>query len=204
MNRTVSIILFAVLAASVVCLYGCERKKTPPEPQNAKTAPDFTLKNYDGKQVGLSDYKAKIVVLEWFNYECPFVLYHYEKIKTMITLAEKYKNKNVVWLAVNSTKHLTTEKNKNFADKFKLPYPILDDRNGKVARAYNAKTTPHIFVIDTKGKIAYSGAIDNSPLGRKKEGTINYVDQALAELTDAKSVTTANIKSYGCSVKYAK
>jgi len=73
-------------------------------------APEFTLKNYDGKVISLSDYKNKIVVLEWFNYECPFVQHHYEKAKTMIELANKYNDKNVVWLAINSTGHLTTEK----------------------------------------------------------------------------------------------
>ena len=113
-------------------------------------APDFTLTNYDGNTVSLADYKGKIIVLEWFNYECPFVRYHYEKAKTMIELPDKYKDRGVVWLAINSTKHLTTEGNKEFAEKFKLGYPILDDRSGKVGHSYGAKTTPHMFIIDAK------------------------------------------------------
>ena len=77
------------------------------------------------------------------------------------------------------------------------------DRDGKTGRAYGAKTTPHMFVIDTEGKIAYAGAIDNSPLSRKVDSVINYVDKALAELTEGKAVTISNTDPYGCSVKYA-
>jgi len=191
--------MLAVSAALSIC----ESEGLAAETEAANKAPEFTLTNYDGKTISLSDYKGKIVVLEWFNYECPFVKYHYEKANTMVELANKYKDKNVVWLAVNSTKHLTTEKNRDFAEKHKLDYPILDDRSGKVGRAYSAKTTPHMFIIDTKGNIVYDGAIDDSPLGRKKEGVINYVDKALAELTAGKEVSTPNTKPYGCSVKYA-
>ncbi|MBN1392194.1 MAG: thioredoxin family protein [Sedimentisphaerales bacterium] len=166
-------------------------------------APEFSLANYDGKMVSLADYKGKIVVLEWFNYECPFVKYHYEKADTMIDVSNKYKDKGVVWLAMNSMAHLTTEGNKEFAEKYKLSYPILDDRTGTVGRLYGALTTPHMFIIDAKGNIAYNGAIDNSPLG-KEENVINYVDKALEELTTGKEVSTASTKPYGCTVKYAK
>jgi peroxiredoxin len=166
-------------------------------------APDFTLTNYDGKTVNLTDYKGKIVVLEWFNYECPFVRYHYEKAHTMTELPNEYKDKGVVWLAINSTKHLTTEGDKEFAEKFKLDYPILDDRTGKVGHLYGARTTPHMFIVDAKGNIAYDGAIDNSPMG-KEENVINYVDKALTELTAGKEVSTPHTKPYGCSVKYAE
>lgn len=166
-------------------------------------APEFALANYDGKTVSLSDYKGKIVVLEWFNYECPFVRYHYAQSKTLRELPEKYKNKGVVWLAINSTGHLTTDGNKEFAERFKLNYPILDDRSGKVGHLYGAKTTPHMFIIDAKGNIAYNGAIDNSPMGKEKN-VINYVDKALSELTAGKEVSTANTAPYGCSVKYAE
>lgn len=167
-------------------------------------APEFMLTSYDGKSVRLSDYKDKIVVLEWFNYECPFVKHHYEQAGTMTKLAEKYKDKNVVWLAINSTAHQTTDKNREFAQKYEIGYPILDDRTGKTGHAYGAKTTPHMFIIDGEGMIVYAGAIDNSPLGKVKENVVNYVDQALNELTSGKSVTIANTKPYGCSVKYAQ
>ena len=174
------------------------------EELGTRPASPFTLSTFDGKKVSLSDYRGKTVVLEWLNFECPFVKYHYEKPKTMIKLAEKYKDKNVVWLAINSTSHTTPEANKDFAQKQKLPYPILDDRSGRVGRAYGAKTTPHMYVINRRGRIVYDGAIDNAPLGEVPAGQklTNYVDKALEELTTGKRVSTNNTKSYGCTVKY--
>ena len=131
------------------------------------------------------------------------MVYHYETKNTMVQLAEKYKNKNVVWLAINSTNHTTPQANIEFSQKNKLPFPILDDRSGKVGRAYDAKTTPNIFIINPRGRIVYDGAIDDSPLGNKKEGVVNYVDNVLAELTAGKTVSPKNTKPYGCTVKYA-
>lgn len=200
---TIAVSILAASAASAD-----ESKKEEPQPNDrpsqAKKAPAFTLKDHNGKTVALQDYKGKIVVLEWFNYECPFVRYHYEKKPTMVNLANKYKDKNVVWLAVNSTSHLKTSKNRDFAEKNKVPFPILDDRSGKTGHAYKAQTTPHIFIVDTKGSITYNGAIDDSPLGKKKDDVVKYVDKALAELTEGKEVTTKSTEPYGCSVKYAK
>jgi peroxiredoxin len=171
----------------------------------ARQAPDFTLDSFDGKKVKLSDYKGSIVVLEWFNDECPFARYHYEQAKTMIDLAKKYKDKNVVWLTINSTSHTTTEANRDFAKKHNLPYPILDDRTGKVGRLYGARNTPHMFVIDKDGSIAYDGAIDSAPLGKPPEGAgkINYVDKAISELLSGRKVSLPNTPPYGCTVKYA-
>jgi hypothetical protein len=87
-----------------------------------------------------------------------------------------------------------------------VPFPILDDRPGKVGHAYGAKTTPHMFIIDTNGRIVYEGAIDNAPTGKVAEGQelTNYVDQALAELTAGKKISNPNTKPYGCTVKYPK
>jgi len=171
-----------------------------------KRAPDFTLKTFDGKTVSLSDYRGKIVVLEWFNFECPYLMYHYGQPSTMIKLANKYKDKNVVWLAMNSTSHTTPEANIDFAKKYKPPYPILDDRPGKVGDAYGAKTTPHMFIISPRGNIVYEGAIDNSPNGRTPAGQepVNYVDKALAELTSGRPVSIKETKPYGCTVKYPR
>ncbi|MHC4692353.1 MAG: redoxin domain-containing protein [Planctomycetota bacterium] len=208
----------SVLALSLVLLAGCKSKepaeeplketsKEPKgeiEPEIARKAPDFTLNSFDGNTINLSDYKGKIVVLEWFNFECPFVMRHYGSKPTMINLAKKYRDRNVVWFAVNSTSHTTPEENMEFAEKHKLPYPILDDRSGMVGRAYGAKTTPHMYVIDTRGSIAYQGAIDNDERGRKIQGVINYVDKALAELTGDKEVSTTDTMPYGRAVKYAR
>jgi peroxiredoxin len=183
-------------------LYGAE----PAAKMKLTKATDFTMKNYDGKEYKLADCQGKIVVLEWFNYECPFSRYNYEKTTADNDLAAKYKDKNVVWLAINSTGHQTSEKNKEFAGQFKVNHPILDDSTGKVGRAYGAKTTPHIFIIDAAGNIVYKGAFDNAPIGKihENEKYVNYVDKALDELTAGKPITTAQTKPYGCSVKYGK
>jgi len=170
-------------------------------------APDFTLANYDGKEVSLADYAGKIVVLEWLNYDCPFVKHHYETQNTMIDLAKKYADKDVVWLGINSTDYATPEANKAFAEKHSVPYLILDDHKGDVGHAYQATNTPGMFVIDKEGKIVYRGAIDNAPFGKLSEGQtekINYVDKALAELIEGKEVSTPKTQPYGCTVKYAK
>jgi peroxiredoxin len=180
------------------------RRPGAEEREAGRPAPPFTLKSFDGKTINLAGYRGKTVVLEWLNFECPFVNYHYDKPKTMIKLANKYKNKNVVWLAINSTSNTTPEANKEFAEKQKLPYPLLDDRSGRVGRAYGAKTTPHMYIINPGGRIVYDGAIDNSPLGKTPEGKelTNYVDKALGEMITGKMVSTKNTKPYGCTVKY--
>lgn len=183
-----------------------DRRPAVEERKAARPAPPFILKSFDDKTIRLSDYRGKTVVLEWLNFECPFVIHHYDKPKTMIKLANKYKDKNVVWLAVNSTSHTTPEANKEFAEQQKLPYPILDDRSGRVGHAYGAKTTPHMYIINPSGRIVYEGAIDNSPLGKTPEGEelINYVDKALGEMITGKMVSTKETKPYGCTVKYPK
>jgi peroxiredoxin len=196
--------VFAVLSVLAVMVASSRGQMPEPKAKIGEKAPAFTLANYDGNNVSLSDYKGKIVVLEWLNYECPFSRYHHETANTMVNLAEKYKSKNVAWLAINSTGHATAEKDKEFAAQFEIPYPILSDFTGDVGHLYGAKTTPHMFIIDPNGILVYDGAIDNSPLGRKKEGVINYVDKALGELTSGKKVTVPETKPYGCSVKYNK
>ena len=169
-------------------------------------APDFALKNYNGKVYKLSDFQGKIVVLEWMNYECPFSKYHYEDASTMKDLAAKYKDKEVIWLSINSTSHLEVDKNKEFAKKHGIEYPILDDHLGIVGKAYGATNTPHMFIIDKDGNIAYKGTIDNAPMGKNPLSTeyINYVDNALEELVAGKKVTLSSTKANGCTVKYKK
>jgi len=180
--------------------YGCSVKYAPPVPN----APGFDLLDHAGKKVSLSDYAGKIVVLEWFNQQCPFSRRHYATpTMTMGKLAVKYAPKGVVWLAVNSSHFATPAQNKAWVEKHSLPYPILDDSAGKVGRAYSAKTTPDIRIVDRFGKVAYSGAIDNDP-GGKKAKRVNHVDKALEELVAGKKVSLSKTKPYGCSVKYRK
>lgn len=166
-------------------------------------APTFSLEDQDGKKVSLSDFAGKIVVLEWINPDCPFVKRHYDA-KTMTTTAEKYKGKDVVWLAVNTTSYMGKDKYKEWIKTHNISYPILDDHEGLVGNMYGAKTTPHMYIVGKDGKLAYQGSIDDDPGGDKGKETINFVDQALAELTAGKSVSQPQTKPYGCSVKYAK
>ena len=177
-----------------------------PDRAGMKRAPAFALNCFEGKQIALAQQRGKIVVLEWLNFECPFSLYHYKTKTTMVDLAKKYKDKNVVWLAVNSTSHTTTQANQAFAKKYKLPYPILNDKPGKVGKEYGAKTTPHMIVIDSRGRIAYDGAIDNAPNGKIPQGQkyVNYASEALDAVIANRRVTTAQTKPYGCTVKYPK
>jgi peroxiredoxin len=196
MNRILTIA--AVTLVITPLLFAAEQKTTK--------APDFALTNYDGKTIKLSDYAGKIVVLEWFSYECPFARYNYEKTTAVNDLVNKFKDKGVVFLAINSTGHQELAKDKEFAEQFKVSHPILDDSSGAIGKAYGAKTTPHTFIIDAKGNIAYNGAFDDAPLGMTREGTeyVNYIDKALTELIAGKPVSIANTKPYGCSVKYGK
>jgi peroxiredoxin len=163
-----------------------------------KPAPNFELKNYDGKTVKLEDHKGKIVVIEWICQNCPVSK---GKLETMIKLANEYKEKDVVWLAIDSSAkghaYFTTDDAKHtYATENKIPYPILTDADGKVGKAYGAKTTPHMFIIDKEGKLVYSGAIDD-------KGETNYVSQTLNALLEGSQVPVATTTPYGCSVKYA-
>jgi len=196
------------LAALLMAPGGCKKEQpqdkaqAKPDSASPAKAPDFTLTGFDGNTVSLADYKGKIVVLEWFSNKCPFVQYHYEKANTMTDLAEKYKDKGVVWLAIDSTSYATDQEIKDYAAAHNITYPILDDRPGKVGRAYGARTTPHMFIIDKDSNIAYNGGIDNAPLGNAENGLVNYVDKVLSELLAGQPVGTAKTEPYGCSVKY--
>ena len=175
-----------------------------------KPAPDFTLKDLDGKEVKLSSFKGKTVVLEWFNPECPFVKNSHTKASLVDTARRAQKN-GVVWLAINSSaagkQGNGVEKNKAGVKTFAMENPVLLDESGSVGKAYGATNTPHMFVINAKGDVVYRGAIDNSPDGEGQSpqgGTlVNYVDAALADVAAGKPVKTADTKAYGCGVKYA-
>jgi peroxiredoxin len=170
-------------------------------PAIGKPAPAFTLQNMDGKNVSLSDESGKIVVLEWTNPDCPIVQRHYHA-KTMTTLHDKYKSKNVVWLAINSSNYVTNHIDQKWASEQGITYPILNDAPGDVGRLYGATNTPQMFVIGTDGTLLYKGAIDNDRNGDLETGKINYVDQAVTEILASKPVSVPETKPYGCTVKY--
>jgi alkyl hydroperoxide reductase subunit AhpC len=174
-------------------------------------APDFTLQglNPKSKNVTLSDFKGKIVVLEWLNHGCPFVRKHYDS-GNMQSLQRKYTGQNVIWLSIVSSapgkqgyvteKEALEEKNKNQS----AATDILLDPTGKVGNLYGAKTTPHMYIINKEGVLVYQGAIDSAPDTDKASvaSAKNYVASALDEMMLRKKITAHTTKAYGCSVKY--
>jgi peroxiredoxin len=178
-------------------------------PPVGSAAPDFSLTDSKGKTHSLSQYKGKWVVLEWFNPECPFVKKHYGS-SNMQKLQEEYTSKGVVWLSVDSSApgtegNITPEQAEKKMSEWKTKQTaLLLDPEGKAGRAYGAKNTPDMIVINPEGKIVYEGAIDSkaTPNPADIPSSTNYVKVALDESLAGKPVTTAQTKPYGCSVKY--
>lgn len=182
-----------------------EKKHDHARAEIGAPAPSFTLTSIKGEKVSLSDFKSKIIVLEWTNHECPVVKRHVAKKQTMQKTLQRFKDKGVVWLAIDSS-HFCEEKLdgvKTFAKENDVSYPVLLDASGKVGRAYEAKTTPHMFVIDQKGVLVYSGAIDDDKTFRKPN-VRNYVADAVEAVLNGSTVSVSSTEPYGCSVKYAK
>ena len=178
-------------------------------PPVGATAPDFNLADAAGKTHSLSEYKGKYVVLEWFNPECPFVKKHYGS-GNMQKLQAEFTAKGVVWLTIDSSApglegNLTADQaNAKMAEWKTKQTAFLLDPDGKAGRTYGAKNTPHMFVINPEGKIVYEGAIDSkaTPNPADIANSTNYVKVALEESLSGKTVSNANTKPYGCSVKY--
>ena len=178
-------------------------------PAVGTTAPDFSLTDSKGKTQSVSQYKGKYVVLEWFNTDCPFVKKHYGS-GNMQKLQEEFTAKGVVWLSIDSSApgmegNLTAEQaEKKIAEWKTKQTALVLDPEGKAGRSYGAKNTPHMFVINPEGKIVYEGAIDSKATPNPSDiaGSTNYVKVALEESLSGKTVSNANTKPYGCSVKY--
>ena len=172
-------------------------------------APAFTLNDTAGKAVALTDYKGKYVVLEWTNPECPFVQKHYVS-RNMQGLQKEWGAKDIVWLSINSTNanHGEFKSGEEMARWMRAqggaPAATLIDGSSATGRAYAAKTTPHMFVVDPTGKLIYNGAIDDRRSSNPADAKVanNYVRAALTEATAGKPVTVASTAPYGCSVKY--
>jgi peroxiredoxin len=156
----------------------------------------------------LSDFRGKIVVLEWTNPGCPVVQRHYRD-GLMPALQKECTDKGVVWLTINSTNpnhqnYQTPEALKYIYGDWKATFTaLLMDPDGKAGKALGAKTTPHLFVIDKEGKLAYNGAVDDDTRGTNESRT-NYVRLAVDSLLKGEPVATTTTKPYGCSVKYAE
>jgi peroxiredoxin len=173
-------------------------------------APDFKATDSYGKTVQLSELRGKTVVLEWTNNGCPYVKKHYNS-GNMQALQKKYTSDGVVWLTVASSPqgeqgYVTPEQaNNDTRTRNAAPSAVLMDSKSNISRLYGAQVTPHMFIIDAKGTVAYAGAIDSirSTDPDDVPKATNYVAQALEELKAGKPVTTAATRAYGCFVKYA-
>ncbi len=173
-----------------------------------QAAPDFSAIDTAGKAHKLSDFKGKLVVLEWTNPGCPFVVKHYSG--NMQALQKEFASKGVVWLSINSTEadsrdYLAPAKLGGWMkEKGGTPTATLMDESGKIGQAYGAKTTPHMYIVNAQGLLVYAGGIDSVPSARVDDikTATNYVRQGLNEALGGKAITMASTRPYGCSVKY--
>ncbi|MCI5060906.1 MAG: redoxin family protein [Alphaproteobacteria bacterium] len=178
-------------------------------PTVGEAAPNFTGIDSNGVEHSLSDFKGKTVVLEWSNHECPFVVKHY-KPGNMQKLQKQATDDGVIWLTVVSSAegkqgHTTgDEANKVIEEVGAHSTARILDESGEIGKLYDAKTTPHMFVIDQEGILAYAGAIDSDSRFSSDSiaGATNYVTAALEDLAASREVQTPSTKPYGCSVKY--
>jgi peroxiredoxin len=169
-----------------------------------QAAPDFSVKDTSGKEQSLSAYKGKFVVLEWVNPDCPFVKKHYDSANMQAT-QKAAESKGAVWLSVSTgTESKASDLAAWVKQKGATPTATLLDSDGKVGKAYGARTTPHMYVINPEGKLVYAGAIDSKPTASQADvkSATNYVTVALNEAMAGKPVTKASSEPYGCSVKY--
>lgn len=175
-----------------------------------QAAPAFTAQGADGKTINLADYKGKTVVLEWTNHDCPFVKKHYDS-GNIPSLQKEASAKGIVWLQVISSApgqqgqvDGATAVKLNTSRQAK-PAGIVLDPQGTVGKLYGAQTTPHIFIVDAQGKLAYKGGIDSIPSASQADiaKADKYVANALTAISTGQKVAQTSTRPYGCSVKYA-
>jgi peroxiredoxin len=197
MKRTITLLgLLVVISAALAAA------------EIGKPAPDFTATDINGQTHKLSDYKGKIVVLESYNLDCPYCHNHYQS-GAIQELQSELAAKGVVWFLVNSVSpKYPNQRSAEAAKKEWAAQKInatawLDDSSGKVGKAYGMRTTPHMFVIDQNGVLAYQGAIDDRPAPEGDPRTArNYVREAVQKLQGGDKLAVTQTKPYGCGVKY--
>jgi peroxiredoxin len=173
-------------------------------------APAFSTAASSGKSVSLADYSGKIVVLEWTNHLCPYVQKHYET-SNMQGLQKDATGQGVVWLTIISSAPdtqgyvLPKEADDLTRKRSASPTAVLLDPTGVVGKLYGATNTPHMYIVDKSGTLAYAGAIDDKPTTRRSDVQIarNYVREALQAVAAGQPVKTPVTRAYGCTVKYA-
>ena len=179
-------------------------------PSVGQPAPAFSAVDSTGKTVHLADFKGRHVVLEWVNPGCPYVRKHYDSANMQGTQKDAGA-KGVVWLSINSTARDQGDYKSPAAmaqwmqSQKAAASATLMDSEGKIGRAYGARTTPHLYIVDPQGTLVYAGGIDNKPSSNPADipGATNYVKVALAEATAGKAISQPTTRPYGCSVKYS-
>lgn len=202
--------MLAIMAALALSGFTVLGETASARPETGKTAPEFTAVDVDGNPVKLSDLRGKTVVLEWTNHLCPYVRKHYEA-DNMQALQREAAERGVVWLSLISSApgefgHVSPDKAKDLtASRNAAPTNIILDEKGTIGRAYEARTTPHMFVINPEGELAFMGGIDNRPTSNPAdiEGAENYVRLALDAIAKGEPVATPVARAYGCAIKYA-
>lgn len=205
MTRT-ALLHRTALAALLAVGIGAASAQTGSVAAVGQPAPAFSARDVAGKTVSLADHKGKWVVLEWTNPECPYVQKHYDSGNMPATMKRAVAG-GAVWLGVNTGEH-TSGSGRELAGWLKTkdaaPTALLLDGDGRIGKAYGAKTTPHLYVIDPQGRLVYAGAIDSKPTASKADiaGATNYVDAALADAKAGRPIAQAQTRAYGCTVKY--
>lgn len=175
-----------------------------------EAAPAFNGVTAAGESVSLSDFAGRTVVLEWTNHDCPYVRKHYDG-QNMQALQAGAAAEDIVWLQIISSApgeqgHVSPERALQLnEERGAAPAHVLIDEEGVIGRAYDARTTPHMYVIDPEGVLQYAGAIDDQPSANPAtlESAVNYLSLALEALGDGRMPDPAETRAYGCSVKYA-
>ncbi|PKL80792.1 MAG: thioredoxin family protein [Ignavibacteriae bacterium HGW-Ignavibacteriae-4] len=201
--RKLSIVIALMLFATTA-MFASETAKV------GSKAPEFTLKDTKGVEHKISDFAGKYVVLEWVNFDCPFVKKHYES-ENMQNLQREFTKKGVIWLSICSSakgkqgNFTTAELDKKKKDFKTAETAYLIDESGEVGKLYNAKVTPDMVIINPSQEVIYLGAIDNIPSTDKSDidKADNYVMQALNSAMNGKTVEVKSSKPYGCGIKYA-
>ena len=202
----------AVAALAAISAFAVEQATAVPPAATAKAgtpAPSFSAPDIAGKTIRLGDYAGKIVVLEWTNDGCPFVGKHYNS-GNMQALQQKYAGTGVVWLTIASSApgeqgYVTPAEAKTDLARWRAtPTDFLLDPDGVAGHLYDARATPHMVVIDRAGRVAYMGAIDDTPSTRLADVKTahNYVTAALDAIAAGQPVAIASTRAYGCSIKY--
>jgi peroxiredoxin len=179
------------------------------QPMPGQPAPAFVLTDLDGRRVSLADLKGRYVVLEWTNPSCPFVQKHYGS-GNMQSLQKRFTGEGVQWIVINSTaaahsEYLKPAEQKAWLQKQGAAATVAAlDADGKVGRAYAAKVTPHMYLIDPNGVLVYAGAIDDKRSANPADvkTASNYLVQAFADLRAGRPVSAASTQAYGCTIKY--